>query len=110
MLLTCIITFFASGCITIKNEEDYSQHVLKRSSAAMSGDKLEQLQALSQDWLKAKPDVERLLVVEHDLKLLLNRLNAHVKQKASENDVSKKQTQPVSSQVKFLAPSVKKNQ
>ncbi|WP_350606397.1 SPOR domain-containing protein [Pseudoalteromonas sp. MER144-MNA-CIBAN-0113] len=77
ILIACIAALFISGCSTTKTAE--SPHPMQ-ASANLSEEELAQLKASSQQWQAAKAGVERLLVIEQDLKLLISQLNAVAKQ------------------------------
>ncbi len=73
ILIACIAALFISGCSTPKNAESPKP---MQASANLSEEELAQLKASSQQWQAAKAGVERLLVIEQDLKLLISQLNA----------------------------------
>lgn len=74
ILIACIVAFFISGCSSPKKAVESPQP--KQASASLSDEELAQLKASSQQWQAAKAGVERLLVIEQDLKLLISQLNA----------------------------------
>lgn len=78
ILIACIVAFFISGCSSPKKAVESPQP--KQASASISDEELAQLKASSQQWQAAKAGVERLLVIEQDLKLLISQLNAVAKQ------------------------------
>lgn len=78
ILIACIVAFFISGCSSPKKAVESPQP--KQASASLSDEELAQLKASSQQWQAAKAGVERLLVIEQDLKLLISQLNAVAKQ------------------------------
>lgn len=69
-----IAVLFISGCSSPKTAVESPQP--KQASASLSDEELAQLKASSQQWQAAKAGVERLLVIEQDLKLLISQLNA----------------------------------
>ena len=73
ILIACIAALFISGCSTTKTAESPQP---MQVSANLSEEELAQLKASSQQWQAAKAGVERLLVIEQDLKLLISQLNA----------------------------------
>lgn len=77
ILIACIAALFISGCSTTKTAESPQP---MQASANLSEEELAQLKASSQQWQSAKAGVERLLVIEQDLKLLISQLNAVAKQ------------------------------
>ena len=77
ILIACIAALFISGCSTPQNAESPKP---MQASANLSEEELAQLKASSQQWQAAKAGVERLLVIEQDLKLLISQLNAVAKQ------------------------------
>lgn len=77
ILISCIAALFISGCSTPKTAGS-SQPM--QASANLSEEELAQLKASSKQWQAAKAGVERLLVIEQDLKLLISQLNAVAKQ------------------------------
>ena len=77
ILIACIAALFISGCSTTKTAESPQP---MQASANLSEEELAQLKASSQQWQAAKAGVERLLVIEQDLKLLISQLNAVAKQ------------------------------
>lgn len=77
ILIACIAALFISGCSTPKTAESPQP---MQASANLSEEELAQLKASSQQWQAAKAGVERLLVIEQDLKLLISQLNAVAKQ------------------------------
>lgn len=74
ILNACIAVLFISGCSSPKTAVESPQP--KQASASLSDEELAQLKASSQQWQAAKAGVERLLVIEQDLKLLISQLNA----------------------------------
>ena len=74
ILIACIGALFISGCSSPKTAVESPQ--TKQASASLSDEELAQLKASSQQWQAAKAGVERLLVIEQDLKLLISQLNA----------------------------------
>ncbi|OLF76265.1 hypothetical protein AWH60_05580 [Pseudoalteromonas haloplanktis] len=80
ILIACIAALFISGCSTPKNAESPKP---MQASANLSEEELAQLKASSQQWQAAKAGVERLLVIEQDLKLLISQLNAVAKQSSA---------------------------
>ena len=78
ILIACIGALFISGCSSPKKAVESPQP--KQASASLSDEELAQLKASSQQWQAAKAGVERLLVIEQDLKLLISQLNAVAKQ------------------------------
>lgn len=74
ILIACIGALFISGCSSPKTTVESPQP--KQASASLSDEELAQLKASSQQWQAAKAGVERLLVIEQDLKLLISQLNA----------------------------------
>jgi len=84
ILIACIGALFISGCSSPKTTVESPQP--KQASASLSDEELAQLKASSQQWQAAKAGVERLLVIEQDLKLLISQLNAVANQgSASKN-------------------------
>ena len=80
ILIACIGALFISGCSTPKTAESPKP---MQASANLSEEELAQLKASSQQWQAAKAGVERLLVIEQDLKLLISQLNAVAKQSSA---------------------------
>lgn len=80
ILIACIAALFISGCSTTKTAESPQP---MQASANLSEAELAQLKASSQQWQAAKAGVERLLVIEQDLKLLISQLNAVAKQSSA---------------------------
>ncbi|MAY60250.1 MULTISPECIES: SPOR domain-containing protein [Pseudoalteromonas] len=74
ILIAYIGALFISGCSSPKTAVESPQP--KQASASLSDEELAQLKASSQQWQAAKAGVERLLVIEQDLKLLISQLNA----------------------------------
>lgn len=83
LIIACIGSFFISGCSNTKQVKPVSQEAPIQTSHSISEEELEQLKVSSQQWQAAKPGVERLLIIEQDLKLLINQLNAVAKQNSS---------------------------
>ena len=74
ILIAYIGAIFISGCSSPKTAVESPKP--KQASASLSDEELAQLKASSQQWQAAKAGVERLLVIEQDLKLLISQLNA----------------------------------
>lgn len=76
-VLACLSTLLIAGCGS--TEQAIAPAVAPTNSpleVAISADELAQLKASAQQWQQAKAGVERLLVIEQDLKLLITQLNA----------------------------------
>ena len=104
MIIVLINILFISGCSTRQAEEVPKQ---TPNNVSISSDELAQLKASSAQWQAAKPGVERLLVIEQDLKLLISQLNAVAKQSANSDSTSQPQT--ASKPTEMTAPVVEKS-
>lgn len=101
ILIACIAALFISGCSTPKNAESPKP---MQASANLSEEELAQLKASSQQWQAAKAGVERLLVIEQDLKLLISQLNAVAKQGSASTNTPEVPTAKASAET--VAPKV----
>ena len=101
ILIACIAALFISGCSTTKTAESPQP---MQASANLSEEELAQLKASSQQWQAAKAGVERLLVIEQDLKLLRSQLNAVAKQGTASTNTPVVPTAKASSET--VAPKV----
>ncbi|TMP75606.1 SPOR domain-containing protein [Pseudoalteromonas sp. S1608] len=101
ILIACIGALFISGCSTPKTAESPKP---MQASANLSEEELAQLKASSQQWQAAKAGVERLLVIEQDLKLLISQLNAVAKQGSASTNTPEVPTAKASAET--VAPKV----
>lgn len=104
MIIVLINILFISGCSTRQAEE------LPKSTpnnVSISSDELAQLKASSAQWQQAKPGIERLLVIEQDLKLLISQLNAVAKQSANSETTTQPQMAPKPTEM--TTPTVEKS-
>ena len=101
ILIACIAALFISGCSTTKTAESPQP---MQASANLSEAELAQLKASSQQWQAAKAGVERLLVIEQDLKLLISQLNAVAKQSSASTNTPAVSTAKASAET--VAPKV----
>ncbi|MCK8128194.1 hypothetical protein CWB77_09855 [Pseudoalteromonas sp. S1610] len=101
ILIACIAALFISGCSTTKTAESPQP---MQASANLSEEELAQLKASSQQWQAAKAGVERLLVIEQDLKLLISQLNAVAKQGSASTNTPEVPTAKASAET--VAPKV----
>lgn len=101
ILIACIAALFISGCSTTKTAESPQP---MQASASLSEEELAQLKASSQQWQAAKAGVERLLVIEQDLKLLISQLNAVAKQGSASTNTPEVPTAKASAET--VAPKV----
>jgi cell division septation protein DedD len=101
ILIACIAALFISGCSTTKTAESPQP---MQASANLSEEELAQLKASSQQWQSAKAGVERLLVIEQDLKLLISQLNAVAKQGSASTNTAVVPTAKASAET--VAPKV----
>lgn len=101
ILIACIAALFISGCSTTKTAESPQP---MQASANLSEEELAQLKASSQQWQAAKAGVERLLVIEQDLKLLISQLNAVAKQGSASTNTPAVSTAKASAET--VAPKV----
>ncbi|KPZ63650.1 Sporulation related domain protein [Pseudoalteromonas sp. P1-16-1b] len=101
ILIACIAALFISGCSTPPNAESPKPI---QASANLSEEELAQLKASSQQWQAAKAGVERLLVIEQDLKLLISQLNAVAKQGSASTNTPEVPTAKASAET--VAPKV----
>lgn len=102
ILIACIGALFISGCSSPKTTVESPQP--KQASASLSDEELAQLKASSQQWQAAKAGVERLLVIEQDLKLLISQLNAVAKQGSASTNTPEVPTAKASAET--VAPKV----
>ena len=77
MRLLSISLIVLCGCSSKVNEAQNNVTTTNKVSneVTISAEELAQLRASSQQWQQAKAGVRRLLVIEHDLKLLISQLN-----------------------------------
>ena len=101
ILISCIAALFISGCSTPKKAKSPKP---MQASANLSEEELAQLKASSQQWQAAKAGVERLLVIEQDLKLLISQLNAVAKQGSASTNTPEVPTAKASAET--VAPKV----
>lgn len=101
ILIACIAALFISGCSTPKTAKSPKP---MQASANLSEEELAQLKASSQQWQAAKAGVERLLVIEQDLKLLISQLNAVAKQGSASTNTPEVPTAKASAET--VAPKV----
>ncbi len=87
-LLACIVVVGCSSTHSV-NTDKHSEKMV-----SISATELAQLKESAAQWQQAKPGVERLLIIEQDLKLLINQLNAVVAE-----STAAKQTEDSSSAV-----------
>lgn len=97
VIFASIVIVFLSGCSSATKRSDLA--ATNQKDTRISAEELAQLKTSSQQWQSAKEGVERLLIIEEDLKLLISQLNAVVKQEANSNEVP--QTPIVSTQKKI---------
>jgi len=79
ILLVCLTAF---GCSTTHSSNN--SQATNDEQVSISAAELAQLKASASQWQQAKPGIERLLLIEQDLKLLISQLNAVVEQKATQ--------------------------
>ncbi|OUS69517.1 hypothetical protein B5G52_16615 [Pseudoalteromonas sp. A601] len=98
-ILTLLVCTTFVGCNSTDAGNKQSQ-VTNEEVVSISATELAQLKESAAQWQQAKPGVERLLVIEQDLKLLINQLNAVVAQESSKAE----QAEVTSPEVKPAAP------
>ncbi|MDN3379312.1 MULTISPECIES: SPOR domain-containing protein [unclassified Pseudoalteromonas] len=98
-ILTLLVCTTFVGCNSTDAGNKQSQ-VTNDEVVSISATELAQLKESAAQWQQAKPGVERLLVIEQDLKLLINQLNAVVAQESSKAE----QAEVTSPEVKPAAP------
>lgn len=100
VLMTSLALLVLSGCSSTTKPSELA--ATKQKDTRVSTEELAQLKVSSQQWQSAKAGVERLLLIEEDLRLLISQLNAVVKQEANSNEAEK--TPIVSSLKKIEKP------
>lgn len=109
VIVACIGTFLISGCTSTKQANTASDVGTQQTNTQISDEELAQLKASSEEWQAAKSGVERLLVIEQDLKLLISQLNAVAKPQntgASSDKVATVNAPPQVAPVKAVKPQV----
>lgn len=93
IIIVCIGAAFISGCSSTEQKMETLDKVTTQTEVTISAEELAQLKASSQQWQQAKAGVERLLIIEQDLKLLISQLNAVAQRESAVN--SSNVSQPV---------------
>ncbi|MBH0087860.1 MULTISPECIES: SPOR domain-containing protein [unclassified Pseudoalteromonas] len=84
VVMTSLVMLVLSGCSSTTKPSEVA--ATNQKGTRISAEELAQLKASSQQWQSAKEGVERLLIIEEDLKLLISQLNAVVKQEGDSNE------------------------
>ncbi len=85
--MTSLVMIVLSGCSSTTKPSELA--AINQKDTRVSADELAQLKASSQQWQSAKEGVERLLIIEEDLRLLISQLNAVVKEESNSNEAEK---------------------
>ncbi|MFY8328935.1 SPOR domain-containing protein [Pseudoalteromonas sp. ZZD1] len=101
-ILTLLVCTTFVGCNSTDAGNKQSQ-ITNEEVVSISATELAQLKESAAQWQQAKPGIERLLVIEQDLKLLINQLNAVVAQEST----AAKQPEVISPEVTAPATIVK---
>lgn len=87
VVITSLVMIVLSGCSSTTKPSELA--AINQKDTRVSADELAQLKASSQQWQSAKAGVERLLIIEEDLRLLISQLNAVVKEESNSNEAEK---------------------
>lgn len=91
LLLVYVLSFTLTACTSTENIDKSSQIAFKQQRLNLSSEELMQLKVSSLQWKAAKVGVDRLLVIEQDLKLLIHQLKVAAKQNSNQSKVNKLQ-------------------
>ncbi|WP_372859486.1 hypothetical protein [Pseudoalteromonas sp.] len=90
-LLVCVVLLILSACSSTKNIDKSSQVVSKQQRLGLSSEELMRLKASSLQWKAAKVGVDRLLIIEQDLMLLIHQFKMATKQNPNQSKVNQLQ-------------------
>lgn len=91
LLLACVLTFTLTACTSTENIDKSSQIAFKQQRLNLSSEELMQLKVSSLQWKAAKVGVDRLLIIEQDLMLLIHQFKMATKQNPNQSKVNQLQ-------------------